>query len=115
MKDFLLLSMISFLLLNCKNLLLLIIFLLFFTYYQFYTRRFSIPYIIFLIILYLFSFSNFCIRDNCVIETHENYVIASVNHQKVLIYTDEIYFENEKVIVEGESKPIEADSNFNLF
>lgn len=115
MKDFLLLSMISFLLLNCKNLLLLIIFLLFFTYYQFYTRRFSIPHIIFLIILYLFSFSNFCIRDNCVIETHENYVIASVNHQKVLIYTDEIYFENEEVIVEGESKPIEADSNFNLF
>ena len=115
MKDLLLLSMLSFLLLNCRSMVTLSFYLIFLFIYQFYKRRLLGYHFIFLIFLYIISFSNFCIRNNCVLETHENYVVASVNHQRVLIYTDEIYFENEEVIAEGELKKIEADSNFNLF
>lgn len=71
---------------------------------------------IFILCLILFrSFSNYSIFDNIVLETHQNYVIASVNHEKVLIYTDEVYFFGEKIEVKSQKEEIDSLSNFYIF
>lgn len=115
MNDALLMSMFLFILLNCRSITSFVIAVTVMLVYQYRFKRLKGYHYLCLLMIYAFSFSNFSVFDNCVLETHEKYVIASVNHRKVLIYTDEVYFENETVIVEGDPKEIESESNFNLF
>lgn len=105
----------SFILLNCKNTYAFILFLFLFIVYQFKYRRFSYFQIIFVILLLIHSNINYSILNNCVLETHEKYVIASVNHEKVLIYTDDLYFFGEMVHPTGEMSDISSLSNFYTF
>lgn len=111
----LIVSIFLFVLLNCRN---WISFLLFVIVLVIYHNRFKkihpVGYL-FMILVYGISFFNFSIFDYCIIESHENYAIASIDHQKVVLYTDEVYFEGDMVEYINEPKEISSCSNFSLF
>lgn len=113
--NYLIVSISLFLLLRCRNGWSLFIFIVFLFIYHLKYKRFNKFSLLLMLVVYLFSFVNFSFRNNCVLETHENYVIAAVHHQKVLIYTDEVYFENEEVEVLKAPNKLESLSNFRLF
>ena len=115
MNNMLLISLFLFILLNCRSFVPFLIVMTMMLLYQYRYKRLKSYHYLGMLIIYALSFSNWSFLDNCVLETHEKYVIASVDHQKVLIYTDEIFFENETVIVDSDPKEITFESNFNLF
>ena len=93
------------------SLFLLLLFLYYLYKYKFFNKR-----LIFILCFILFqSNTNYSIFNNIVLEMHQNYVVASVNHEKVLIYTDEIYFFGEKVEVSSNKEEIDSLSNFYIF
>ncbi len=114
MNDPLTLSLFVFFFLYGSFWIKLITFILF-VFYQYMIKRFHKKEIFFLLFVVILSLNPFVIRNNCILETHENYVVASIHHRKVLIYTDELYFENERVEGKGELKKITSLSNFHLF
>lgn len=113
--NFLLGSLFVFVLCLCKTKVLLIFFLLVLFFYQLKFKKFTYKDFLLIGVVYLLSFSNFSFRNHCIIETHEKYAIASIQHRKVLVYTDELFFENEGVEVHGELQKINSFSNFNSF
>lgn len=115
MKKYLILCIWTFLLLKCRSINFLIIITICFVVYQFKTKYFTKKYLVLLIFFYINSINPYTILNQCVLETHENYVIASINHKKVLIYTDELYFFGEKITTLYNEKEISSLSNFNLF
>lgn len=92
-----------------------LILLLLFFYYQFLYKSFNLLSTILVFIILIHTNINYSILNNVVLETHQNYVIASVNHEKVLIYTDEPFFFGEKVEVNSEKEEIDSLSNFYIF
>lgn len=71
--------------------------------------------ILLIVFIYFYSMSNYTFFNHIVLETHQNYVIASIDHEKVLIYTDEPYFFGERVVVQSKKEEIESLSNFYIF
>ena len=89
--------------------------LLYFLYYLYKYNLFNKRSIFILCFILFYSSTNYSILNNVVLETHKNYVIASVNHEKVLVYTDEVYFFGEKIEVNSKREEIDSLSNFYIF
>lgn len=89
--------------------------LLFFLYYLYEYKLINKISIFMLCFILFHSSTNYSILNHIVLETHQNYVIASVNHEKVLIYTDEVYFFGEKIEVNSKKQEIDSLSNFYIF
>lgn len=103
-----------FVLLQFKNTIFSFPILFCFIFYQI-KYKYNIVSIFLVCFIFFYSTFNFSIFNNIVLETNQNYVIASINHEKVLIYSDEIYFFGEEVIIQSSKKEIETLSNFNIF
>lgn len=88
---------------------------LYFLYYLYKYNLFNKRSIFILCFILFYSSTNYSILNNVVLETHQNYVIASVNHEKVLVYTDEVYFFGEKIEVNSKREEIDSLSNFYIF
>lgn len=115
MNHLLLTAIYSVILNHCRTKLSFILFVIWMIYYQINYHKLEWKHYILIITIYLLTLCPYVLKNNCVIETHEKYVIASLNHQKVLIYTDEIYFENETIKTNAAIQPIESNSNFKSF
>ena len=114
MNYLIIVSLFSFILNYCKSIQSFIFCFMFIIIYQYKFKKINNKHIILILLLYINSIHNYSIYNNQVLESYENYVIASINHQKVLIYTDEIYFKGEKVEIIGNKKEITSLSNFNI-
>ena len=114
MKHLFIVSLFSFILLHCKSISSFIICFSLIILYKYKFNKINNKHIFLMLLLYLNSIHNYSIYNNQVIETYENYVIASIDHQKVLVYTDDIYFKGEKIEAIGNKKIISSLSNFNI-
>ncbi len=101
--------------LTLKDTIFSLVLLLFFLYYLYKYKLFNKLSIFILCFILFHSSTNYSIFNNIVLETHQKYVIASVNHEKVLIYTDEVYFLGEKIEVNSKKEEIDSLSNFYIF
>ncbi|MGN1343291.1 MAG: ComEC/Rec2 family competence protein [Traorella sp.] len=113
--NFLILAILTFGLLLCRTSILFILYLIMLIIYIMIYHKINFKSLILILVIYVHSLSPYVFFNNIVLETHQNYVIASVNYQKVLIYIDEPYFFNEKITILNESKDIESNSNLNIF
>ena len=108
MNHFFIVSLISFILNHCKSFTSFIICFTVIVLYTYKYKKINNKHLLLIIVIYINSIHNYSIYNNQVLETYENYVIASIDHKKVVIYTDEIYFEKEKIEVIGNPKLISS-------
>ena len=114
-KKPIILCIFLFFLISCKNTIFSLVLIIGFIYYQYKYQVLNQCSIFLISFIFILSNINYSFMNDIVLETHQNYVIASIEHEKVVIYTDEIYFFGEKVNVQSEKKEIDSLSNFNIF
>lgn len=101
-------------LLLCTNVIHYLIWLILLILYQVKTQFFQTKHFLLCCVYFVLSQNTYVFVNHQVIETKEKYAIVSIDHQKVILYTDEPLFYGDHVEVKGKMEQIHSLSNFNL-